>query len=108
MPRHLLLRRAARVAKFSKRNAEALVKLVEAFDRAVKIDRIIVAARPKLGDDTLRLAESVGADQNAARRVRMEAMQQPVDFASGVRMPEHRQPERRFGDEDVAGHGHET
>ena len=107
MPRHLLFRRSTCVAKLSKRNAEALVKLVEAFDRAVKIDRIIVAARPKLCDDTLRLAESVSADEYAAAWVRMQAMKQAVDFAACVGVPKDGKSERRLGDEDVARDRHE-
>src|SRR3954453_22366196 len=38
----------------------------------------------------------------------MEAVKQAVDLASGLGMAEHRQPERRLGDEDVARHRHEA
>ena len=66
-----------------------------------------MAACSKLGDDPLRLAQRVGADQYAAARVGMQPVQQPVDLATGIGMAEHRQAEGRLGDEDVARHGHE-
>jgi hypothetical protein len=90
MAGHLLLGRAADVAKLAELDAEALVELVEPLDRAVEIDRVVVPALAKLADDPLRLAERVGADQHAAARVGVEAVEKPVDLASGLRVAEHR------------------
>ena len=67
-----------------------------------------MAPQPELGDDPLRLPQRVGADQHAAARVGVKAVEQPVDLAAGLRMAEHGQPERRLGDEHVARHGHEA
>ena len=102
------LGRAGRVWRSSPSvDAEALVELVQPLDRAVEIDRVVMAARAQLADDPLRLAERIGADQHAAARVGVQAVEQPVDLAAGVGMAEHRQAEGRLGDEDVAGHRHE-
>ena len=55
-------------------------------------------------DDALRLAERIGADQVRALRKQPNRIQQLPHFMRGVRMPEHRQAERGFGDEDIARH----
>ena len=68
------------------------------------VDRRVVAAQPQLGDQSLRLAERIGADQHAARRIGVQRLEQPVDLGAGIGMAEHRQAERRLGDEHVARH----
>src|SRR4051794_9137919 len=73
----------------------------------MEVNGTLMAARTKFADDPLRLAQSVSADQHAAARVRVQAVEQAVDLAACVRVAEHRQAERRLGDEDVAGHRHE-
>jgi len=79
-----------------------LVKLAEALERSVNVDRAVMAAAPQLHDQPLRLAERIGADQNAALRIFVEPNQQPVDLAPGVRVAEDGEAEGRLGDEDVA------
>ena len=81
MTGHLLLGRRRGVAELAEVDAKALVELVQPLDRAVEIDWILVPAFAQLGDDPLRLAERVGADEDAAARVRVQPVEQPVDLA---------------------------
>ncbi len=46
-----------------------LVQVAEALEGAVDVDRGVVAPAAKLHDHALRLAERIGADQDAAVRV---------------------------------------
>ena len=52
--------------KLAEIEPETLVELVQPFDGAVEVDRVVMAARAQFGDDPLRLAERVSADQHAA------------------------------------------
>ena len=108
MTRHFLLGRGARVAKLAELDSEALVELVQSLDRAVEVDRIVMPARTKLGDDPLRFAERISADQYAAARIGVQAVKQPVDLAASVGVAEHWKSERGLGDEDIARHRHEA
>src|SRR5512138_234031 len=89
-------------------DAKALVELVQPLHRAVKVDRLVVSALPQLGDNALRLAEGIGADQDAAAGIRMKAVEQPVYLGAGLGVPKHGQSEGRLGDEDVARDRHEA
>ena len=71
------------------------------------IDRVVVAAGAELGDDALRLAERIGADEDAAAGLGVEAVDEAVNLAAGVGVAEDGQAEGRLGDEDVAGDGDE-
>ena len=108
MSGHFLLGGGVRVAKLAELYSEALVQLVQSLDRPMEIDRIVVPARSKLGDDPLRFSERISANQHAPARIGMQAVKQPVDLATGLGVAEHRKPERGLGDEDIARHRHEA
>src|SRR3546814_18959573 len=63
-----------------------------------------MAPAPELHDDPLRLAERIGADQHAPLRIFVQPEQETIDLVHRLGVPEDGQPERRLGDEDVAGH----
>ena len=92
----------------AERDAQALVKGAEVPQRAMQVDGPVVARLPQQGDDPLRLAQRIGADDMGAFREKGEALQQPGDLVRGVRMAEDRQGEGGLGDEDVAGHRFEA
>ena len=72
--------------------------------RAVQIDRLVVARLANERDHALRLAERIGADEMRALGKQRDRMQELGDLAVGIAVAEHRQAERRLGDEHVAGH----
>ena len=53
-------------AQLAERHAELGVEVAQPLERAVDVDRIVMAAAAQLGDQPLRLAERIGADQDAA------------------------------------------
>ncbi len=74
----------------------------DALHRAVQVDRLVVPGRTNERDDALRLAERIGADQMRALGKQFDRAQQLGDLARRVAVAEHRQPERRLGDEGIA------
>ena len=74
------------------------------FHRAMQVDRRVVAGLADQRDHALRLAERIGADQMRALRKQRHRRQQLLHLVGGIAVAEHRQAERRLGDEDVAGH----
>ncbi|GJE41460.1 hypothetical protein AEGHOMDF_0626 [Methylobacterium soli] len=85
-------------------DALALVELGQLLHGAVQVDRPVVAGLPQQRHDALRLAERVGADDVGALGKQGHGGQELGDLLAGIGHPEHRQPEGRLGDEDVAGH----
>ena len=65
-------------------------------------DRFVPAGKAEFGDHPLRLAQRVGADHVAALREQFDRVQQPPHLVFDRRVAEHRQAERRLGDEHVA------
>ena len=65
--------------------------------------RAVVAGVAQHADDALRLAQRIGADQVRPLGKLRDRGQQLADLALRRRMAEHRQRERRLGDEHVAG-----
>ena len=98
-----VLRMIGHEAQLAEVDAERLVQPAHPLHRAVEEDRLVVAGRAQLGDQALRLAERVGADQHAAIRMIVERLAKLGDLPGHGRMAEHRQAEGRFGDEHVAG-----
>ena len=76
----------------------------DALHRAMQIDRRVVAGLAQQRDHALRLAERIGADEMRALGKQRDRMQQFGDLAVGIAVAEHRQRERRLGDEHVARH----
>ena len=93
---------AAHAAQLAERDAAALVVVRDALERAVQIDRLVVAGLADERDDALRLAERIGADEMRPLGKQRDRMQQLGDLAVGIAVAEHRQSERRLGDEHVA------
>ena len=85
-------------------DAELGVEGAHAGERAVQPDRLVVAGGAQQGDQPLRLAEAVGADEMAALRKGGQRGEQAADLARVRFVAEHRQPERRLRHEQVAGH----
>ncbi len=71
------------------------------------VDGVVMAPGAQFADQALRLAQGVGADQDAAVGMGVQGGEQAVDLAARVGMAEDRQAECGFGDEDVAGDGFE-
>jgi hypothetical protein len=59
----------------------------------------------QFADDPLRLAQRIGAHEDAAIRGGVECAEQPVDLAARIGVTEDGQAEGRLRHEDVAGHG---
>ena len=72
--------------------------------RAMQVDRRVVAGLAQQRDHALRLAERIGADEMRALGKQRDRAQQLGDLAVRIAVAEHRQAERRLGDEHVAGH----
>ncbi len=70
----------------------------------MQVDRLIVTRGAQQRDDALGLAERVGADEMRALGEEGNRAQELCDFGCGIAMTEHRQAERRLGDEHVARH----
>src|SRR3546814_7917045 len=66
------------------------------------IDRGLPARGAQFGDHPLRLAERIGADEDAAVVLGAHRGEQLGDLVPRGRMAEHRQAEGRLGDEDVS------
>ena len=105
---HLLLLGSSGVPHLAERYSKLLIELAKPLHRTVIIDWMLVPAATQLGDDPLRFPKRIGADKHRPRWIGMQSVKQSVDLAARVGMAEDGEPERRFGDEDVAGHGHET
>ncbi len=71
-------------AELAERHAELGVELAQPLQRAVDVDRIVMAAAAQLHDQPLRLAERIGADQDAALGIVVQPLEQPVDLAGGA------------------------
>ncbi len=91
-------------AQLAERDATAFIIARDLLHRAVQIDRRVVAGLAQQRDHALRLAERIGADQMRALRKQRDRRQQLLHLVRRIAMAEHRQAERRLGDEDVAGH----
>src|SRR5678810_868121 len=65
------------------------------------IERPFVSGLPQQCDHALTFPERVDADQMRAFREYRQRMQQALDLMPILGMAEHRQSERRPGDEDV-------
>ena len=91
-------------AQLAERDATAFIVVRDLLHRAVQIDRRVVAGLAQQRDHALRLAERIGADQMRALRKQRHRRQQLLHLVRRIAMAEHRQAERRLGDEDVAGH----
>jgi hypothetical protein len=61
----------------------ALVEAVQAVQRAVDVDGVAPAGFAQQGDDPLRLAQRIGADEDASLRIVVQPLQQAVDLAAG-------------------------
>ena len=68
------------------------------------VDRFRITQIAQQPDDALRLAERIGADEMRPLGKLRDGLQQPAHFLAVRRVPENRQAERGFGDEDVALH----
>src|SRR4029078_13073967 len=82
--------------------AERLVKRATLGQRAVQIDRPLVACFAQQRDYPLALAEAVGADHMSAFGKLPVRPQQLRHLLARVAMLEHRQREGGLGDEEVA------
>ncbi len=102
MAAHVLGRDASGGAQFTHGDAEFLVEGAHPFHSTMDIDSVMMAARAQFTDDTLRLAQRVGADQHAAVWIGMERGEQPVHLAAGIGVAEDGEAEGRFGHENVA------
>ncbi len=91
-------------AQFAERDAAAFVIARDLLHRAVQIDRCVVTGLAQQRDHALRLAERIGADQMRALGKQRDRAQELCDLAVGIAVAEHRQRERRLGDEHVARH----
>ncbi len=105
MPAHFLLARDQRGAEFAEVNTPLAIKIAQPLHRAVDVDRRVVPQCPKLGDHPLRLAQRIGTHQHTAFGLRRQRRQQLRHFVARFRVAKYRQPKRRFGNEDIAGHG---
>ena len=91
-------------AQVAQLHAVLLIEVTEALKRAVDVDGVVMAPAAKFRDHALRLAQRIGADEDAALGIFVEAQKQAVDLAHRLGVAEDRKAERRLGDEDVAGH----
>src|SRR5690606_29074333 len=89
-------------ADIAERNTVRLVELRETLDRAVHVDRLVVAGIVDERHEPLRLAERIGTDEMRALGKQLDAFQQLRDFVLGWRMAEDGEPERGFADEEIA------
>jgi hypothetical protein len=85
-------------------DAQALVEFAQRDERAVQVDRGVVARGAQQHDHALAFAERIDAEQMRPLRLKGERGEQPLDLALRRLVAEDRQGERRFGDENVAGH----
>src|SRR5438067_7249652 len=67
-----------------------------------------MAARAEFTNDPLRLAKRIGADQHTSAGIRMYALKEPIDLASGFRVSKDWQAEGCFSDEDVTRNWHKA
>ena len=104
VPRHLRLCRARRRPQLAQAYAQLLVQVAQPLQRAVQVDRRLVAALAQLGDHPLRLAQRIGADDHAPLRIGVQTRDQLVDLVARVGVPEDGQREGRLGHEHVALH----
>src|SRR5262245_40400303 len=65
-------------------------------------DRAVPTRLTQKAHQALRLAKRIGADKMGTFGEEMRGRDQFRDFAGGWRMAEHRQAERRLGDEQIA------
>ena len=107
MPAHLLGRNAGGRVQCAQLDAKILVKRAHPLQRAMDVNGVMMAAAAQFGDDALRLAQRIGADEDAAVGIGVERGEQPIHLAAGVGMAKHRQAEGGFGHEDIAGDGFE-
>ena len=104
VPAHLILACDQRGAQLAKIDAPFVVEVAEPLHGAVDIDWLRVPHRAKLGDNALRLAKRVGADEHAAFGFGHKCREQFCHLVARFGMAKNGQPERRFGDEDVTRH----
>ena len=88
-------------------HALLFIDLAHTKKRAVQVDRRVPAGLAQQGDHPLALSERVAADDVGPIWKQLAAGQQLADFGRGRRVVEHRQRERRLGNEHVAGNRHE-
>ena len=100
----LVLARPGRRANLAKVDSEFAIEVAQSLERAVDVDRRIMAPASQLHHQPLRLAERISADQDAALRIFVQTAEQPVDLGPGLGMAEDRKAECGFGDENVARH----
>ncbi len=79
------------------------VVVAELAERAVEVDRRVVAAVAQEADQALGLAEGIGADEVGAVGEAGERGAEAGDLAGRVGVVEHRQAEGGLGDEEIAG-----
>ncbi len=84
--------------------AAALVVARDLLERAVQVDRLVPAGPAQQGEEALRLAERIDAHQVGAIGEQLDRANEPGDLDLGRTVAEHRQAERRLGDEQVASH----
>src|SRR5207237_3222172 len=77
------------------------VQLGEREERAVQIDRLIPSREAEEGDHPLALPERIDSDEMRAIREQSDRFEEAPDLLVGGRMTEDREPERRFGDEQI-------
>src|SRR5690606_4130250 len=93
----------ARRLQDAERHARALVIIAELCERAVYVDRLIVASLAQERDHALRLPERVGAHDMCPLGKLPHRLQQLSNLVRCLRMREDRQGERGFSDENIAG-----
>ena len=91
------------LAQLAERDALARIIIGEFFERTVDEDWPFVAHLAQHGDQALRLAQAVGADEMRALGKRRSEASQLVDLVHRIGMTEHGQPECRLADENIAG-----
>ena len=92
----------AHQAQFAQIDAARDVIARDALHRAVQVDWLVVPGRADQRDHALRLAERIGADEMRALGKQRDRAQQLGDLGARIAVAEHRQAERRLGDEGVA------
>src|SRR3546814_50779 len=102
LARHLGLVTLAHEPQFAEVDAVIGIERAHPFERAMDIDRGLPARGAQFGDHPLRLAERIGADEDAAVGLGAHRGEQLGDLVPRGRMAEHRQAEGRLGDDDVA------
>ena len=100
---HLVALGAGRRPQLAETHAERFVQRAAFGQRAVQIDRPLIARLAQQRDQALAFAEPIDADDMGAVGKLRARLEQLRHFLARIAVLEHRQREGRLGDEQVAG-----